>query len=71
MEKYLARRLLNYVRDGGYDVPAELVALALKATGDLPNHEGVKDGNEKEHNPLVSWVYQTREGWRVPEKGQS
>ena len=71
MEKYLARRVLNYVRDGGYDVPAELIAEALTATGDLPNHEGVEDGKQKEHNPLVSWVYQTREEWGLPEKGQS
>lgn len=71
MEKYLARRLLNYVRDGGYDVPAELVTLALKATGDLNPNLEKEDGTEKEHNPLVSWVYQTRQSWRVPEKDQS
>ena len=71
MEKYLARRLLNYVRDGGYDVPEEVVALALQATGDLNPNLEMKDGTEKEHNPLVSWTYQTREGWRVPEKDQS
>lgn len=66
-----ARHLLNRIKDGDTTVSDVEVALALKVTGDLPNHEGVKDGNEKEHNPLVSWVYQTREGWRVPEKGQS
>ena len=71
MDKYTAHLILNRVKDGDMSVSDVEVALALKATGDLPNHEGVKDGNEKEHNPLVSWVYQTREGWRVPEKGQS
>ena len=52
-------------------IPDEMVALALKVTGDLPNHEGDVNGKQKEHNPLVSWTYQTREGWRVPTQDQS
>lgn len=64
-----ARQLLNRIKDGDTTVSDVEVALALKATGDLPNLEGVEDGTEKEHNPLVSWTYQTCEGWRVPEKG--
>ena len=71
MDKYTAHLVLNRVKDGDMSVSDVEVALALKATGDLPNHEGVKDDTENEHNPLVSWTYQTREGWRVPEKDQS
>ena len=69
MDKTQAHLVLNRIKDGDTTVSDEMVALALKVTGDLPNHEGDVNGTEKEHNPLVSWVYQTRESWRVPEKG--
>ena len=71
MDKTQAHLVLNRIKDGDTTVSDEMVALALKVTGDLPNHEGVEDGKQKEHNPLVSWVYQTRQSWRVPEKDQS
>ena len=71
MDKYQAHLVLNRIKDGDTTVSDVEVALALKATGDLPNLEGVEDGTKKEHNTLVSWTYQTREGWCVPTQDQS
>ena len=66
-----ARHLLNRIKDGDTTVSDVEVALALKVTGDLNPNLEKEDGNEKEHNPLVSWTYQTREGWRVPTQSRS
>ena len=68
MDKYTAHLVLNRIKDGDTTVSDVEVALALKATGDLNPNLEKEDGTEKEHNTLVSWTYQTREGWRVPEK---
>lgn len=69
MDKYTAHLVLNRIKDGDTTVSDVEVALALKATGDLNPNLEMEDGTQKEHNPLVSWTYQTRESWRVPEKG--